>query len=406
MVIRYSRWLNNLWFLLALIFIMILLVLVDVTGKLRFAAGSVVVWVGIACLVLLMSLVFLEPGMLFGRRKITGEQMIQMIGERAGNGEGWALIRISSVPCEVYDRLSQILKHHGEMEIALYTATNRSTDWEQLTEQIERLYLSRPISNTVFGVIEAGWSWQKDVVILAKLQSSAGEEAFKSWPWPKLELRLEPPENNLVVFEANWNWLDCRDSDGLKQTWKIYETPKGMIWLMKKLEKELKQAKIVTWYVGSEKDWHSLDINSIRDYLAKRSNSPFRKFSWDGLRRWFRSANKLAIAVGFIGYMLSPFSPYNDLIVNVLPSFILASITVHFINVSLTTAMLFYYIGSNVLGILLLMWAVERLSLDFATRLSKLQKIVIATYIVGITLMMSLLDVESAIQKIYQFIGQ
>lgn len=59
-------------------------------------------------------------------------------------------------------------------------------------------------------------------------------------------------------------------------------------------------------------------------------------------------------AVGFFGYMLSPLSPWNDIFVNILPSYLL-SWPFSLIDERLfLPAFLFFYWASNVLGLVLL----------------------------------------------------
>ncbi len=407
---KFGRWMRRNLLLIMLGCMVVLVIFIDVVGIFRLATSRLTIWVAIGILGLLVIAALRERGMLSRRRMASGKEVIQLVEQRTNDEGRIALIRVTSLPLQLHQRLSKMIHAHGGWELVLYATSNPSSDRQRLVAEIGQLYLSRPISRTILGIIPSGWSWQKDVILVPELKSKNEELIFQSWPWQKLESQGNMPMRILVAFELSWPSQQGHSVDDGTQAWKVYETSKEATRLWDKLVKELRHATIITWSIFSEADWHALDLpkiqTSIADHFSARFGSIFRKFSFEGLRQWLRSADKLAIAVGFIGYMLSPFSPYNDLIVNVLPSFILASITVYFIPVSLTTAMLVYYISSNFIGILLLMWAVKRLSLDFTARLSKMQKIAIAAYIVGITLILSLLDIEASVQKIYQFLGR
>ncbi|MDZ7401709.1 MAG: hypothetical protein ONB37_16255 [candidate division KSB1 bacterium] len=408
MIAGLRKWLTAYWFVVTLVVMIVLIILIESTGISRSVSSPTILWIGGVLLILSLLVALWEPRRLYGRRVVSEKHIVQMIKQCATDGERLVLFRIISSPLKLHQDLSAVIRAQNGWDFVLYSIANPWSDLQRLAEQIDTLYLAQPVARTVFGIIEAGWSWQKDVIILTQLRSLF--ETMPDQSWLKTEVWFEAKKDILFAAESDWSHRDNRSSGESNRIWKVYESPKKAKGLFQKLQKELCQARTVTWAIWSQNEWRTIDIRSVRSsilgHLGARSTRMFRKFSRDGLRRWFRSADKMAIAVGFIGYMLSPFSPYNDLIVNVLPSFILASITVYFIDISLTTAMLVYYIGSNLLGIVLLLWAVKRLSIDFTARLSKLQKIAIVAYILGITLVMSLLDLEGAAKKIYQFLGQ
>jgi len=87
--------------------------------------------------------------------------------------------------------------------------------------------------------------------------------------------------------------------------------------------------------------------------------------------------------IGLVGYMLSPLSPYNDLFVNILPSIFLAGLTKNFIDIPLIYLSIFYYIMSNIIGIIMLAYAAKKLSLTIRIKPTM-------SYIITITIMILL----------------
>ena len=55
-----------------------------------------------------------------------------------------------------------------------------------------------------------------------------------------------------------------------------------------------------------------------------------------------------------VGYLLSPFSLWNDVVVNILPSVFLAQITTEFLPFSVLALAVTYYVLSNVLGLVMM----------------------------------------------------
>ena len=91
--------------------------------------------------------------------------------------------------------------------------------------------------------------------------------------------------------------------------------------------------------------------------------------------------------LGFIGYILSPASWWNDAVVNIPLALVLARITAHFTGLGLEVLFAFYYWLSNVAGMVLMGIGFEGARRGGLSRKSLLSGILIGT---GYTLLVVL----------------
>ncbi len=99
-----------------------------------------------------------------------------------------------------------------------------------------------------------------------------------------------------------------------------------------------------------------------QDGLEEAPTLQLRSLTLKRLSCWLRNADKSALVIGFIGYTLSPFSPYNDVVVNIAPSYFLAVLTARMIPLSVGLLTATYYVLSNLLGIFLLWLSLRKIT--------------------------------------------
>jgi hypothetical protein len=85
-----------------------------------------------------------------------------------------------------------------------------------------------------------------------------------------------------------------------------------------------------------------------------------RLLTMKGLRDRLSGQPPLVIAIAITGYLLSPFSAYNDALVNIPPSWFLAHLTARVLPVHEALLAGCYYVLSNILGIGMMGWAFSR----------------------------------------------
>lgn len=125
-----------------------------------------------------------------------------------------------------------------------------------------------------------------------------------------------------------------------------------------------------------------------------------RSLSWKPLAVRLKTRNRFAIVGGFIGYMLSPFSPYNDIIVNIAPSYFLAVYTGKIIPVSVAVLTATYYGLSNLLGILLLWLSIRKLTNRVNALPSWWQAMLMAIWVAASVIFLSKIDPAQVVARI------
>jgi hypothetical protein len=142
---------------------------------------------------------------------------------------------------------------------------------------------------------------------------------------------------------------------------------------------------------------------------SRRDPAPLRLnlLSLRELRSYLSGQPKWIWAVAFAGFMLSPFSPYNDAIVNIPPSLFLAWLTAKVVPVHPAILAGIYYVLSNLLGIGLMALAFARLSPRPSLRwsLSRRQLIISAIY-VAVSVVLTLVSINAVRSGLMQILGR
>lgn len=142
---------------------------------------------------------------------------------------------------------------------------------------------------------------------------------------------------------------------------------------------------------------HSIDA---RQADQKTQMLVFRSLTWKQLAVQLKTCNRFAIIVGLIGYLLSPFSPYNDAIINIAPAYFLAFYTAKILGVSIAFLTAIYYVVSNLLGILLLWLAIRKLANRVDARPSWKQAVFMLAWIAASVVFLLRVDPAQIVARI------
>ena len=142
----------------------------------------------------------------------------------------------------------------------------------------------------------------------------------------------------------------------------------------------LHRADASTWLARGEEALADTIAIDTHKFLSESARVRFVGSRWFRRLRFLLRHNSLAAVTGLVGYILSPFSPWNDAVVNVAPSVFLATWlfgTAGRLHVIMSAV---FYVLSNVLGIALLMLAFRLSSIKWAWRLSAWQWVWMAAW--------------------------
>jgi hypothetical protein len=277
------------------------------------------------------------------------------------------VLRVTSSPMPIVDfdeRYRKIIKAAHYWDWTIYVKVGSPCMNQAMLAEIQSSYLSKPISTSTFGIINDNWMSQGDQIIIGVVRSKQRPAEFIKHPW---ELGKEQ-RRSLYSLRA----YSCRACPPNSHSFpsltncRIFDSPTSSFHLLERLLEKIGTAQRSCWSIHTKQDWEGMDKNAIlshlRAYFSQPPDLALRTLSWNRLRTWLACASKPAIAIGFVGYMLSPFSPYNDVVVNIAPSYFLARWTAICIPLGIPVLTAVYYILSNILGIVLLWLSVRKLT--------------------------------------------
>jgi hypothetical protein len=252
--------------------------------------------------------------------------------------------------------------------------------------------LSNPVSTSTFGIINSWWAFKYDIIFIGIVQyrlkekpSTAGASGemiksedisqemnpdFLPHPW---EYNQMPEGLSLKVLKAyTYNYrikendtvdfINCRKMTSSSSVNKLFTKIKHDI------NSLTRDKEIYTYYASTRKNWeHEIKNkreeieNKFRDSLTNNKRVAFAHTSLPLIRNWTKR-NKTALVLGIIGYILSPFSPYNDAIVNYPISGLLTRLTIPVVKVPSQLIFLLFYLLTNVAGLFLMYIAFIRIT--------------------------------------------
>ena len=277
------------------------------------------------------------------------------------------MLRVCSSPLPIADfkeRYKQIVEadHYWDWTVYAKSGSNRLN--KAMLHEIQAAYLNGAISTSTLGLIRGCWVCDGDLMIVGVVRGMEESPQFVRHPW---ELG-EEQRKSLRALKAYRCWTLPRDDGDLHRivACRVYGSRSSSSRLLERVLAQIGSVELDSWSFPTRGDWDALDRDAVgakvESYFAERPPLRLRDLNWNRLRTWLGGADKSAIGLGFAGYMLSPLSPYNDAVVNIAPSYLLARWTAAVLPLGIPLLTAAYYVLSNIVGMILLWGAMRKLT--------------------------------------------
>jgi hypothetical protein len=277
------------------------------------------------------------------------------------------IFRVGSSPnplAEHADRFEALIKEAHHWDWTLYLKSPSASINEQIIQEIDRVYLSAPVETSTFGYIVGQWEFSYDYIVVGVVHSTEANQPFINRPW---EISDTSTVNLLPVKVFEYSYVP-KGEDWVVEGCKVYDTSPAVEDLLRRLLDRIDSLgkRKELWSVGTKRHWQQLPFDVIRKRIADEFAGPstsvyFHRLLSPNLRTWLSNQPRGVFIIGVVGYMLSPFSIYNDMFVNIPLAFLLGYLLHFVVPATLEALVTISYIGTNLLGIAMMIWGFHRL---------------------------------------------
>lgn len=267
------------------------------------------------------------------------------------------ILRVAQGPDPLHDllelRLPQIVAAEAYWDWSYYSTPDDRTSAERMLKEIEALYCDQemePDTSTV-GFIDSGYFSHSSALVVGTIFGDAGEEDFVPEPWLIEELGNRLTIQPTKIYKYEWQedqsgGLTMRRGRVLDERADVDSTWRSMMeWLP---EREPKQ-----WAFSALSPWSTERSQELQQEAARRIGQGGIQLrsglgslrSEFGTYRWY---------VFWLGFMLSPLTPYNDFIVNAPLAALLTWVVVSATDLQASWVLPSAYLLTNIIGFVLM----------------------------------------------------
>lgn len=306
-------------------------------------------------------------------RSLTEEELLRAAKDELRTVDVPFLLRVACGPNPLSgtnNRLKAMVKEGQYWDWTLYIPSPSEAMNRMMLQEATELYLTAPCSTSTVGVLRDAVGITDDYLIVGIVKSDSliartdtGEADFIPFPWDEPSTERQRLQA-LRVYRYRTEIDDTGSLPAVRtKRRRVYETRESASNLFESLMAaiEVTPNKYCVAF-GTVDEWHNLDATQVRSKLELQLCNP--KSIQLGMLDWWMSRDapsgrgRIGMFCLTVGFLLSPLTPGNDLLVNILPSYVLA---VGLLRVwpsagwEVADVALGFYFASNVLGVLMLL---------------------------------------------------
>lgn len=269
--------------------------------------------------------------------------------------------RIASAPRPLDEReyFANAISERDYWDWTFYYASPFKENNVKMVEEIENMYFLKGVATSAFAIIPDCNLFTQDIVAFGYITMHSEKNDGKNFNYP-WRIGAENIEYTSMIvytpyeYKSHGCYVECEryDSDA--------EIKRKISLIDAKLSAEERAADSYYYIFKTSEDYAQRISGIEKNTFLQRTLSDLNKCSFDlSKRRWrFLSAcfdkKSLFYLVALVGYLLSPFTFWNDAFINFPIAYFMAKILEKHVTMSFSWLNVFCYIITNIVGVVML----------------------------------------------------
>ncbi len=398
---KYRKWLNKNWILLVPVFTLIITTVLYIR-EWRTWEETFEIFLLNAVLIFVVCIGWILDHV-YRARSINARSMSLDLLSNLRGIEVPFLLRVSAGPDPLArfsdrNRIPEIVKQKSFWDWSFYQRSSFSETNTKIISEVKDMYFSHEIDTSSVGIIDDTHRFDDSFIFVGIVHSEESQIDFIGKPW---ELRGNG-QTNLRPLKAYRYGYGPPKSSGTELTrCVVYEQTDAIQKLWQNVMDKLFNCDPEMSIFSEKTDWTEevtrTSLPKFEDHFSSTSSIKLRELGFRSLLQISSGQDKIAIFVLVLGYLLSPLSPGNDVLINILPSYALALLIEPLIPLSIVVITLIIYLLSNVLGIAMIAIAARFLTKHFELKPSLRQILILTFYslaIIGFFIGIDMINIE------------